>query len=241
MKFVLLNRSLKLLLCLHLLTTLSFATHSYAADSTKIEELIKRAGTSAAAKTSLQCLACHNAAKGAKEVKLGPNLWGIVDRPIASIKDYEYSLALSELTGRWNSQQLDIFLSSPEKFAPGTKMTLPGIEDLNTRAHIIRYLYSLNDEPRVFAKLSAGESDLSAPDPFGDSWPAGQGRELVGHTCNVCHSLAIVKQQGQTHEGWSELIEWMIDEQGMSELDLSDKETIVDYLATHFNTDSKRD
>ena len=47
----------------------------------------------------------------------------------------------------------------------------------------------------------------------------------------------IVAQQGKTREGWDKLFDWMVEEQGMSELEPEERETILDYLAEHYNTD----
>lgn len=87
--------------------------------------------------------------------------------------------------------------------------------------------------------LSASQPNLSPsqialPDPFGNDWPAGPGRELTGAICGACHSLAIVKQQGLSQADWDELLDWMVEEQGMVQLEPAARTTILDYLATHF-------
>ncbi len=69
---------------------------------------------------------------------------------------------------------------------------------------------------------------------FGSDWPPGQGRELTGHVCNACHSLAIVKQQGLSRDSWDELLDWMVEEQGMDELGDEQRQQILNFLATHF-------
>ena len=214
------------------------------ASESDIELSIAQADEVKAKKIALQCIACHSVEEGAQQEKLGPNLWGIVSRPIASDPSYDYSTALSGKGGSWNSQALNEFLRAPNNFAPGTKMVLPGITDLNTRAHIIRYLHSLSANPLKFEpntqSLEQSNNQAGLADPFGNAWPLGEGRELTGYACISCHSLAIVKQQGQTQEGWSELIDWMIEEQGMSELDQDERESIVNYLSANFNIDSER-
>ena len=77
----------------------------------------------------------------------------------------------------------------------------------------------------------------SAPAEEEDDWdglPAGQGREEVWAFCSGCHSLMLVTQQGLSRESWEETLVWMVEEQGMVELD-SDTETLVlDYLAQHY-------
>jgi cytochrome c len=64
-----------------------------------------------------------------------------------------------------------------------------------------------------------------------------EGAEATYYACTPCHSEMIVVQQGKTREDWDKLFDWMIEEQGMSELDPEERETILDYLAEHYNTD----
>jgi cytochrome c len=52
-----------------------------------------------------------------------------------------------------------------------------------------------------------------------DGLPPGSGREEVYYSCQACHSLAIVKQQGLSRESWDETLVWMVEEQGMPEID----------------------
>ena len=71
-----------------------------------------------------------------------------------------------------------------------------------------------------------------------DGAPAG--REDAGALCNACHSLAIVKQQGLSREVWDELLDWMVEEQGMPELERQERDLILGYLANNFGIDKPR-
>ncbi len=64
-----------------------------------------------------------------------------------------------------------------------------------------------------------------------DGLPPGPGREEVYYACLPCHSLAIVKQQGLKREDWDETLVWMVDEQGMPELEAEERALILDYLS----------
>lgn len=55
--------------------------------------------------------------------------------------------------------------------------------------------------------------------------------------CTACHSERIVAQQGLTKEGWTELLEWMVEEQEMEEIEESDRAMILDYLTKNYNVD----
>ena len=63
------------------------------------------------------------------------------------------------------------------------------------------------------------------------------GVDLTYAYCAACHSEMLVAQQGLTRDRWDELLEWMVEEQGMYEIEEPDRTIVLDYLATHYNTD----
>ena len=118
-------------------------------------------------------------------------------------------------------------------------MSFRGLSDIADRADIIAFLNTMSNEPRQFSEAGEGagegEPDIPAED-FGQLVIA-EGVEETFYTCTACHSEMIVAQQGKTRDGWGELLEWMVEEQGMGELAEADRNTILDYLAEHYNTD----
>ncbi len=88
-----------------------------------------------------KCMACHYIDRD--KAKVGPTLQNVVGRPAASIKGYQYSAAL-KAKGKaglvWTEDNLDKWLTSPRKFAPGTKMTFAGLRKASERADVIAYL-----------------------------------------------------------------------------------------------------
>jgi cytochrome c len=68
------------------------------------------------------CAGCHTLRAGQPH-DMGPNLWNIYDREIASFLDYDYSPALKSRGGTWGDDELRAFLADPDSFAAGTKMT----------------------------------------------------------------------------------------------------------------------
>lgn|GEM_PF-2372925 len=75
-----------------------------------------------------------------------------------------------------------------------------------------------------------------------DEWlglPEGNGREEVFYSCQACHSLMTVTQQGLNRESWKETLVWMIEEQGMAEPDEEEWGPILDYLSTFYGRDRK--
>lgn len=94
-----------------------------------------------------RCAACHSAAKGGGN-RLGPNLWGINGRPVASAAGFSYSAAMQAFANKqknWDLAALDRFLTAPAKIVPGTLMFYPGVKDMQERADLLLYLQSLKD------------------------------------------------------------------------------------------------
>ena len=107
-----------------------------------IEERLANADMNQGLKIIKKCEACHTLDLGGKN-KLGPNLYNVVSRKIASVENFKYSKALLEINENWNNENLDKFLENPKKWAPGTKMIFIGIKDQLDRANLIKYLQSL--------------------------------------------------------------------------------------------------
>ena len=64
-----------------------------------------------------------------------------------------------------------------------------------------------------------------------------EGVEETYAYCSACHSERLVAQQGLTREKWIEMLEWMVEEQGMAEIEEPDYSKVIDYLSENYNTD----
>ncbi len=114
---------------------------------TGVDALLAAADPTAGAKAVKRCTACHSLDKGGKH-KLGPNLWDLIGRPIASAAGYKYSNALKGKSGEtWSYDNLDAYLTKPKDWAPGTKMSFAGIKKPGQRADLIAHLRGLSDSP----------------------------------------------------------------------------------------------
>ena len=80
----------------------------------------------------------------------------------------------------------------------------------------------------------------TAFDPNDDYWglPRDEGVDFVAAYCSGCHSLQIVMQQRRSEKRWHELIDWMINTQGMPPPDEDVRKDIETYLGQHFGEDS---
>ena len=104
----------------------------------KFEDVFKTADAAAGAKVFNKCKSCHNV-EGKNAT--GPHLNGVVGRPAASVPDYSYDAALKKLNPEpWTPDHLNLFLTSPKSYAPGTKMGFAGLPKVQDRANIIAWL-----------------------------------------------------------------------------------------------------
>ncbi|MDV6249893.1 c-type cytochrome [Vibrio sp. EA2] len=189
------------------------------------EELI-----AAGEQQAMVCKACHQFEPDSVAL-VGPPLWGLAERTIASFEGFNYSEGIKQHQGKWDAEKLDAFIASPTEFAPGTNMVFPGVKDPGARAAIIAWLATKNPSPPDWVTPSSGMEVKSAGDGI---LTPGENMELVAAICSACHSLHMVAQQGLSRKRWDKMLDWMIEEQGMEELSQDDREAVLDYLSTHY-------
>ncbi len=85
--------------------------------------------------------------------------------------------------------------------------------------------------------VAGSDADPAGEEPEFGLLKEAPGVETTFYACTACHSERIIAQQGLTREEWGELIEWMVEEQGMVEPEEAELREILDYLATHYNVD----
>lgn len=118
-----------------------------AAPAKPIAELLASADATRGQAGAKPCMACHSFEKGGPN-KVGPDLWEVVERPVASHEGFAYSDALKAKGGNWTYDELNHFIANPKGYVAGTKMGFAGIKDDAKRADVIAYLRSLSDAPK---------------------------------------------------------------------------------------------
>lgn len=121
-----------------------------AAEEQPIAVLLATAKPEAGEAIFKKCQACHAGEKGGAN-KVGPGLWDIVNRPVASHEGFAYSAAMKEFAQGgsvvWDYDHLNHFLASPKGLVKGTAMGFAGLKKPEERADIIAYLRTLADTP----------------------------------------------------------------------------------------------
>lgn len=92
------------------------------------------------------CSSCHDFQQGGPN-RIGPNLWGVVGRKVASHPGFSYSPAMAAQTGAWTYDRLFTYLASPARAVPGNKMGFAGLRNPQDRAAVIKYLATLGNAP----------------------------------------------------------------------------------------------
>jgi cytochrome c len=142
------------------------------------------AADAAAGKTlSTKCEQCHDLSKGGPN-KIGPNLFGVVDRARATHEGFSYSSAMKGKPGNWTYDELFKFIKAPGVDIPGTKMSFAGLRSDKDRINLIAYLRSNADSPAAIpapapkkeaapaAAAPAGAAPAAAAPAKGPSSPA---------------------------------------------------------------------
>ena len=104
-----------------------------------------------------RCQACHTVTQGGAD-GIGPNLFGVVGGPVMHRPGFAYSDAMAAHKAEaptWGYDELDQFITAPNRYVQGTKMSFAGLRDVTTRTNLIAYLRS----------QGSGGYAIPAPDP----------------------------------------------------------------------------
>ena len=141
-----------------------------------IGTLLASASAEDGAGQARKCQSCHSFQEGGPNGQ-GPNLYGIVDRPVASHAGFNYSDAMkahAAVEPNWTYEELNGFILSPKDHVPGTKMNFGGVKDDEERANIIAFLSTLSASPVPFPAPAAPAAEDAAPATEGTGAPAAE-------------------------------------------------------------------
>ena len=226
-----------------------------AAGDASIEERLASASPERGRMAFRACRACHTIDEGAAH-GVGPNLWAVLGRAVAASEGFDrYTPAMTSYGGLWTLERLDRYLRNPMAEVEGTAMVYPGVPGADDRADLIAWLNLNSPSPADLASTrtasggTASEGGMAEADAAGPATPgsarlpdlgvlvAGEGAGETHAYCTVCHSERIVAQQGLTRADWEELLEQMVEENGMNPIEEPDLGRVLDYLTTNYGPD----
>jgi cytochrome c len=115
-----------------------------------VGQLMASADATAGAAVFKKCQSCHSIEKGGPN-KVGPDLWGVVGRPVATHEGFSYSAGMKEFSKggqeTWTFDHLNHFLSGPKAFVKGTAMGFAGLKNDKERANLLAYIREQSDSP----------------------------------------------------------------------------------------------
>jgi len=96
------------------------------------------------------CVRCHSYTEG-DPAKIGPNLFGVVGRPVASFPGFDYSARLSRRGGTWNTSRLHTFFTEKKPFSQGSHMAFRALTLKKDRELLITLLKSFAPDKLVIS------------------------------------------------------------------------------------------
>jgi cytochrome c len=143
-----------------------------------IATLLPTADAAKGAEVFKKCAACHTINSGGAN-GIGPNLFGTMGEEIGHGKaGFAFSPALAGMGGNWDFQKMDAWLTSPRKFAPGTKMTFAGLGNAQDRANLLVYLNSQGSNLPLPAAAAPAAPEAAAE----------AGAEAGGNTADIANT-----------------------------------------------------
>ena len=122
--------------------------------SAQFNTLLASASAERGEQMAKPCEICHNLQEG-QGPKIGPDLYGVVGRPVASVPGFNYSAPLKAKGGTWTFDALNAWLTNPRAVVPGTAMTFAGLQSEKQRADVVAYLDTLSKNPVPLPKANS--------------------------------------------------------------------------------------
>lgn len=141
-----------------------------AAAEVPIETLLASADPAKGEKVFAKCSSCHSINSGGAN-GIGPNLYGVLGKPHASVAGFAYSDALKSKSGPWTFEEMNKWLTSPKAYADGTKMSFAGLGKAEDRANLMAWMNTQSGSPLPLPAAPAAdaapaaEGEASTADP----------------------------------------------------------------------------
>ncbi len=127
-------------------STLSSTQASNAGQAIDISAILAMGDVDHGQNVFKKCSACHSLKKGGKN-KIGPALYSVLGRDVATLTDYKYSKAFLAFGKTWTFEEMNGFLTKPQAYIKGTKMAFAGLKKEKDRASVILFMNQNSDNP----------------------------------------------------------------------------------------------
>ncbi len=137
------------------------AAEAEAEAEVSLADLLAAADAQKGEKLFGKCKACHKLEDGKNGV--GPHLFGVYGRAVASVEGFAYSAALTGIEGSWTAEALFAWLENPKAFAPGNKMNFKGLPKETDRANMIAYLATIGGDGLDLSGMEGAAAPSEVP------------------------------------------------------------------------------
>jgi cytochrome c len=106
---------------------------------------LPKADVNAGKQVATKCQSCHNFDSGGPNMT-GPNLYGVLGRKPGTHPGFAYSQGMTDFGAKqpvWDYVHVNEFITAPQKYIDGTKMTFVGLKQRQDRINVIAYLHTL--------------------------------------------------------------------------------------------------
>ena len=132
-----------------------------AAAEVPIATLLASADAAKGEKVFAKCSSCHSINSGGAN-GIGPNIYGVLGKPHASVAGFAYSDALKSKSGPWTFEEMNKWLTSPKAYADGTKMSFAGLGKAEDRANLMAYMNTMTGSPLPLPAAPAADAAPAA-------------------------------------------------------------------------------
>jgi cytochrome c len=168
--------------------------------------LLAKADPAKGAEVAKKCQVCHSFDKGGPAI-IGPDLYGVLGRDVASVPGFDYSPQLKAKSGKWDYQSVAAMDENPAAYVPGTKMALfPGLPSAEERAGLLAFMRTKSDSPPPLPEMkvapgpTAPAGQAAKPEGKGEGTLGADAVALLGKAdpqkgaevakkCEICHSF----------------------------------------------------
>ena len=153
-----------------------------AAKSAPLEPVLGLIATADVAKgetIAKKCTTCHSF-DAAGTNKVGPGLYGVVGRVSGTHEGFTYSEPMKAHAKPWTFADISHFVARPKEFIPGTKMTFPGLPNVQDRADLLAWMNTQSASPAPMPtpdEIAAEQAALKTEAPAEGAAPAAPASE----------------------------------------------------------------